>query len=203
MERKTRRKDKKVHPRQLQGLSMRQNIQIFCEGATEVGYFSSFKKKTKAIPGGNALKIVTEAILRKDRDIRPADQYWIVFDKDDTPTAEFDRAVKLAQANGFQIAWSNQAFELWLILHFREVSHACHRKKYEEMLRRYLPEYTVSDKGEEQGKELFARTWASVKNAIENAKKGHLSFDARTAPSEMESCTLVYQLIEVLLKELQ
>lgn len=41
---------------------------------------------------------------------------WVVFDKDDF--MDFDQAIEEGQNRGYQVAWSNQAFEYWLYLHF-------------------------------------------------------------------------------------
>jgi hypothetical protein len=118
MSKRQERQSKKIHPRELRGLPMRQSFLIFCEGPTESGYFSSFKKKTKVLGGGNALKIIEEAIIHKEKETKEVDQYWVVFDKDETPSKDFDQAIKLAPSNNIKVAWSNQAFELWIILHY-------------------------------------------------------------------------------------
>ena len=52
----------------------------------------------------------------------------MVFDKDDYP--DFDEAIELAKKNGFEVAYSNQAFELWFLLHFKKYSGKLHRREY-------------------------------------------------------------------------
>ena len=76
--------------------SIRDSFLIFCEGETEVGYFSSFKKRAKRVTGGNALKTVENAVAYKNGMEKKVDQYWIVFDKDETTDAQFVQAIKLA-----------------------------------------------------------------------------------------------------------
>lgn len=44
---------------------------------------------------------------------------WVVFDKDDFD--DFDEAVRNAQTCGYGLAMSNECFELWYLLHFRDV----------------------------------------------------------------------------------
>lgn len=33
----------------------------------------------------------------------------------------FDQSIKTAQSNGIKLAWSNDAFELWILLHFEDL----------------------------------------------------------------------------------
>lgn len=55
------------------------------------------------------------------------DQVWCVFDhdcqsKDDELTGiRFNAAIQLAEERGLKVAWSNDAFELWILLHLEEV----------------------------------------------------------------------------------
>ena len=44
---------------------------------------------------------------------------WVVFDKDDF--SDFDQAVKLAVSSQLEIGCSNECFELWYLLHHRDV----------------------------------------------------------------------------------
>ncbi|MEI6950365.1 RloB family protein [Paraflavisolibacter sp. H34] len=174
---------------------MRQSFLIYCEGETEVGYFSSFKKRAKRVKTGNALAVVQEAIAQKKANNTTVDQYWVVFDKDDSTDDQFDKAVQLALANGLQVAWSNQAFELWFILHFQKFTQKCHRNQYEKVLKVHLPLYSAADKGEEQGKWLSRETIHLADTVIANANSGRASFGTGLKPSEMESCTTIQDLV--------
>ena len=58
------------------------------------------------------------------------DHYWVVFDKDNTQNQTFNESIDLARRNGFQVAYSNQAFELWFLLHFDYISGPLHRNHY-------------------------------------------------------------------------
>jgi RloB-like protein len=200
MTRKQRSNSTQQYTRRPASLALRQSFIIFCEGQTEVGYFSSFRKKAKYIAGGNALKIVENAIAFKNASEMNYDQYWAVFDKDETTDQDFARAIELAEANNIHAAWSNQAFECWIILHFREFKHSCHRNDYEPMLRQYIPNYSVSGKGEAQGRHLHGVTILHLSAAVSRAKAGHASFDPDLSPAQKQTCTLVYQLIESILK---
>lgn len=194
------RKSKQIHPRRLMGKPMRQSFMIYCEGQTEVGYFSSFKKSAKSLNGGNALAIVQEAVMQKNAATKHIDQYWVVFDKDETADADFNAAVLLATQNNIQPAWSNQAFELWFILHYRTYTAACNRNNYQAILRQHIPAYNVAAKSEEQGKQLFSTTLPRLQIAIANAAAGFNSFAELGFPAaHKESSTTVYELVNKLL----
>ncbi|MGN0483332.1 MAG: RloB family protein [Lachnospiraceae bacterium] len=57
---------------------------------------------------------------------------WLVFDKDDFD--DFDQAIQAAEAKGYHVAWSNQAFEYWLYLHFNYSDVALHRSQWNQRL---------------------------------------------------------------------
>lgn len=117
---------------------------IVCEGTkTEPFYFKALVKdkgsevaevKEKDILGmGRATcALVEEARKRREhlerlRGLR-FDRVWVVFDKDDND--DFDAAIDLARKYGFECAWSNEAFELWYLLHFVYLDSAVGRGDY-------------------------------------------------------------------------
>ena len=99
---------------------------ILCQGTvTEVEYFEHFELATADIKAlGRAYdpeKLVQHALdLREaaQQSKNPYQQVWCVFDKDDTEPGNFHAAIQRAEAHGLQVAYSNQAFEYWLLLHF-------------------------------------------------------------------------------------
>jgi hypothetical protein len=108
---------------------------IVCQGTeTEPNYFKQFRVPSLVIQvtcvPRNPLRVVETAIKnRKESDI-PYDQVWCVFDKDDTPADEFNNAIRTAQANHIRVAYSNESFELWYLLHFVFVDTGITRKQY-------------------------------------------------------------------------
>lgn len=195
MSRQQRNNPKYNRPRRHSNLPLRESLLIFCEGDTEVGYFTCFRKKAKYMPGGNALKIVENAIAFKAAN-KAYDQYWAVFDKDDTTDQHFEQAIQLAMANGIRVAWSNQAFECRIILHYRDFRHECHRNDYETLIKQFIPAYDASQKGLEQGKQLYRVTKTFLSAAIERAKNGHASFHPDMPAAQKQTCTLIYELVE-------
>jgi RloB-like protein len=199
MGRQQRNDNKYSHARSHLRKPLRESFLIFCEGATEVGYFNFFRKRAKLMHGGNALKIVQNSITYKDKSSKKFDQYWVVFDKDETSHPDFNRAIEIAEANGINVAWGNQAFELWFILHYQDFRRECHRNKYEMMLKEYIPWYYAGGKSEEQGRKLHQHTFSLIPVAIQNARNGFESFDQVMPASQKESCTKLYVLIEKIL----
>ncbi|MBX3251350.1 MAG: RloB domain-containing protein [Myxococcales bacterium] len=82
-----------------------------------------------------------DAKREKDENLR-FDQVWCVFDIDEHP--HIPEAKDMAAGNGIDLAISNAAFELWLILHFRESPGPQGRYDLVRILKGFLPEY---DKG--------------------------------------------------------
>ena len=74
-------------------------------------------------PLGVAQRAITERVSLAREARREVDQVWLVFDKDDADqnagkTARFGQALALAKQEKMDLAFSNEVFELWLLLHF-------------------------------------------------------------------------------------
>ena len=163
---------------------VKQTFLIVCEGeVTEPEYFNSFRltsANVKAIGKGmNTISLVKEAIAIRDiekRRSRNYDQCWVVFDKDDFSDGDFNAAIQMAQTNGFHVAYSNQAFEYWFLLHLNLYQGSIHRSRYGEMLSHLLGFRYGKTKGDSM----------KVFNVI--------------YPKTRESSTTVHQLVEQLLQ---
>lgn len=112
---------------------------IVCEDQkTEPEYFEEYVSKIqedtiylKPIGTGRDPKgVVQRAIIEKNilekEAKREVDEVWVVFDKDDagentTKIQRFKDAFHIAEKENFQVAYSNEVFELWLLLHFINV----------------------------------------------------------------------------------
>ena len=178
--------------------NLRKTFMIFTEGQTEEGYFKKFKARCKTITGGNALSIVEEAIIQKNNIKKHVDEYWVVFDKDDTSKSDFLKAIKLATDNGLNVAYSCEAFEIWWLFHFMEIAAPIHRKNYENKLKKHLPEYKFREKGLSQGELMWMQLDKLKEIGIANAKKAHSKFEHPENAFE-QSVTTVYELVELLI----
>lgn len=188
-------------------------ILIVCEGEnTEPSYFRQFRLSSATIKavgeGYNTISLVSRAQqLSKEQDY---DQVWCVFDKDDFHDNDFNNAIAMAQSMEFGVAYSNQAFEYWIILHFEDhQGGGMHRSAYENKINGYLKPLGVQFDGNSKmiTEEIFsileevdpkAQT-PRIELAISRAKR---IYDSLThhSPAKEESSTAVYLLVEEILK---
>ena len=136
-----------------------------------------------------------------------------MFDKDDFNDQDFNDAIQIAKSNNFGVAYSNQAFEYWLILHFNDhQGGGMHRNDYNDKINGLLKPYNVKYDGngskivEEDFFELLDGIDEKTKNkrvdlAIARAERNDKQFD-HTNPAREESSTTVFKLVQELLKHL-
>jgi len=187
-----------------QGLrEIKQSFLIVCEGeCTEPDYFNAFRLTTASVrtigQAMNTVSLVNKAISIREADKqkrRIYDQCWVVFDKDDFPANDFNMAIDLAKRNGFNVAYSNQAFEYWFLLHFNPYRGRIHRNLYSEMLGKLLGmEYR---KKEGFASDLYNYLLARQPQAIRNAEV-ILSEISAGNPAAEESSTTVHLLVSEL-----
>ncbi len=143
MAKKPRRSAAGYQRRRVDTRAIRQRFLIVCEGEkTEPLYFDAFRAPTVAVKvlGGerDPHRLVEKVIAYRERFSDDFDQVWCVFDRDEVPAQRFNEALKLARRQGFRVAYSNPAFELWLLLHFEACSGALSRRDYGNRLGDYL-----------------------------------------------------------------
>ena len=208
-------KGKNINPRverkitRISGVrEVKQTFLIICEGVnTEPDYFNAFRltsANVKAVGQGmGTLTLVQKAINIKEQEKRKGriyNQNWVVFDKDDFPENDFNSAILLAQQNGFEVAYSNQAFEFWFLLHFLP-NVVCRRyESYEQLLpelQKYMPGY-------EKTKRYFIRTNlykyltenGDLERAISNSEK--LCQLCQESPEDLKAYSEIHKVIELL-----
>ena len=193
------------------------SILIVCEGEnTEPSYFNQFRLSSAVIKsvgeGYNTTSLVNRAIQLSQED--KYDQVWCVFDKDDFNEGDFNAAIQTAQNQGFGVAYSNQAFEYWLILHFYDhQGGGMHRNDYNKKINKILKPYNVKYEGtgskivEEDFFELLESIDKKkskkkrVDLAIERAERTYNQLE-HSNPAKEESSTTVFLLVKELLKYL-
>ncbi|MDT8392015.1 MAG: RloB family protein [Lentisphaeria bacterium] len=134
-------------------MTPRRRYLIACEGKeTEPNYFNELKQilpRNIAViadgDGRNTLSLVkwTEEEERKyEQNGEHIDEVWVVMDRDSFPPHDFDNAINKVKAKDkksvkealaakkskkdakrYRAAWSNECFELWILLHFQDVTH--------------------------------------------------------------------------------
>lgn len=112
---------------------------IYCEGeCTENQYFRGLRADLRALPvqicmggeHGEPKSVVRAAIEHKKRAARSPqdrwteyDEVWCVLDVEaPTPHPGLSDALRLAERHGIDVALTNPCFELWIMLHFTEMS---------------------------------------------------------------------------------
>jgi hypothetical protein len=188
---------------------VKQTFLIICEGQnTEPDYFNAFRLSSASVralgEGYNTLSLVRRALEIKQKEQikgKTYNQYWVVFDKDDFSAKDFNEAIRLAQSGGFQVAYSNQAFEYWFLLHFNLYQGAIHRTTYEKTLTSLLGFAYKKNSGVTL--RMFNALIGHQKTAIANAKIVYDFFEGNySSPATEESSTTVFRLVEELNKYL-
>lgn len=224
-ERKKKKKDSLLLREEEEKNTTLPTILIVCEGEnTEPSYFNQFEitsATVKAIGEGyNTISLVTQAYNLQQKAIsnnKPYDQVWCVFDKDDYEAEQFEQAIELAEQYEFGIAYSNQAFEYWLFLHFNNhQGGGMDRKNCCEELNKLLVEFDCKYDYKKtkvvtpllfdlllakDPKDIKKRTRQEL--AITRAQK-ILQFheENHTHPAQAESSTTVFHLVQELQKYL-
>ena len=175
----------------------RSRFLIVCEGTkTEPQYFESFRANVQVESvGRGALEVVDTAIrLRDEGDYRHPllDYVWCVFDRDDVPADDFNAAIALARKEGLGAAYSNEAFELWYLLHFHYVDTGISRHDYIAKLSLLLG-HPYRKNSLAIGRELEKRQ----PTAIANARRLSAQYDPPN-PAVDNPSTTVHLLVEEL-----
>jgi len=169
-------------------------ILIACEGGkTEPNYFRAFRPANIDVRGlgMNTFSLVTEAIRIRDDDPYGFDQVWAVFDRDDFPANDVNRAFDLAQHNNVNIAFSNEAFELWYVLHFDYMDAGIARHQYIEILKNRLGSYKKNDPT------MYYQLLNRQENAINNAIRLLGQYNPVNPEQDNPSTTIHYLVIEL------
>lgn len=226
------------------------NFIIFCEDeVSEPIYFQGFQNdkklkintiKNQKSKMSNVLKAISYCEkngLMEFKDGKYAmlsseTQVWCVYDRDVEVSEQqiregnisFDEAINTAQSKGFKLAWSNDAFELWILLHFEEVElyNENNRKRdtYTDRLNEifkalsnpndYLLKalrhpsfhYKRDCKQDRNFRNIVLPEMADKTNvAIERAKQLEQHFASQNIPNHQKvPCTQVHHLVEELLR---
>lgn len=188
-------------PRKVDIKEVKQRFLIVCEGEkTEPNYFRSFRVPRNVVEidvkgvGENPSKLVESAKELKDQDEDDYNQVWCVFDRDDWTSEDFNNAIQNAEGQGFKVAYSNEAFELWYVLHFEFLNTGIPRSDYAKKLSRFFnKEYKKNS--EIIYNELLSKQDKAIKNAIKLLAQYDCHSPANDNPS-----TTVHLLVQELNK---
>jgi len=177
---------------------------IVCEGVkTEPNYFDGFRLPPSLVRmhvegfGFGPRQLVEKALcLRLEElermQLEEFDQVWCVFDKDDVDDDKFNEVIDLAGSHGLRIAYSNEAFELWFLLHFCFYDAPMQRKQHIPELNKYLDKpYKKNDP------DIYNKLYSRQEFAIKNAE--HLLALYRPLnPAKANPSTTVHLLVKEL-----
>ena len=224
------------------------NFIIFCEDeVSEPIYLKQFERehlKVNVIPNQKSKKLNIDLAITHCREnsliiyndkvpklnVTDGTQVWCVFDRDIEADQDkillnhtsFDTSIKTATDAGIALAWSNDAFELWLLLHFEDIvfeDHEYrHRMKYYDRLTvilkglKFAPEYQkVVDSENYQYKysmkrpnKFIAMVLPNLKGktevALERARKLEELHKSTKSYHEMAPCTMMHKLVGELIR---
>lgn len=204
---------KKVKPSayQIDTKEVNKTVLVVGEGQTEKLYFKSFPVLTLTVEvidlkGQSKLQLIEAAeniIQNNDRDY---DFVWCVFDMDvksgRKEFADFDNAIKSGHAKGYEIAYSNDCFELWFYLHYNFTQQRNQRQFYYNFLSgkwgyNYEKDGKTYTFSEAIYSKLIGDSEASQSRAIKNAKKLYKR-QADLVFHDQNPVTKVYELVEYL-----
>ena len=196
---------------------------IVCEGTkTEPNYFDGIKKciektyknRVEVIlkpeieiegTGKNTINLVDYALKKKRFTPIPYGHVWVVFDKDSFTDEQFNNAILKAEDNDINAAWSNEAIELWFLLHFEYMDAPLHRSQYQRKLEEHFRKLNIN-KGRYQ-KNLpnifeILTTYGNVERAISYSEKLYRQHENSgiNSPARMNPCTTVHNLVKELLE---
>jgi hypothetical protein len=174
---------------------------IICEGRkTEPNYFKTFHVTSATVMvkglGANTDSLIRSAIKLKNDAIEndePYNQVWCVFDRDSFPAQNYNSAFELAKNNSISVAYSNQDFELWYLLHFNYYDSALSRNQYEEKLTELLKK-----KYRKNSETIYIELLDKQQTAIRNAQRLLDSYLPNPNPEKDNPSTSVHLLVQEL-----
>jgi hypothetical protein len=117
------------------------------------------------------------------------DQVWCVFDRDSFTLQNFNAAFDLAERKKIKIAYSNEAFELWYLLHFHYFNSGISRDDYIEKLSKLL-----NEPYKKNNTEMYRKLMDRQPDAIKNAKNLLNTYSPPT-PGKDNPSTTVHRLV--------
>ena len=185
---------------------------ISCGQESEINYFEGFEKFIKQqeknrlvefcyavdpVDPMNMANKVKKRTLKAERDNNcHIDHVWVLFDKDDFTQENFNNAISKIESiekneTTFHVLWSNQCYELWLLLNFCNMQSAIDRSSYIEKLELYLKEkYSKSDKL------IFEKINLKGGNILKAIRFAKALVDESLSPAKNDPATKIYEFFE-------
>lgn len=187
-----------------EGSRKRRRVLIYCEDSkSSADYLKCFpvdgqRVEVKVVGTGmNTDSLVKAAIKAKEEARERKESYsqvWCVFDRDSFPLKNYSVAFELAEANTIKLAWTNEAFEFWYLLHFDYIDSAISRKDYAKKLSERGIKYKKTDY------HFYKKIKDKQDVAIKNAKKLERYWNESGCrfPERENPSTNIHKLVEFL-----
>lgn len=140
-------------------------------------------------------------IQREESSGLPIDSLWVVFDRDAFPSAHFNEAIETCNREHIYCAWSNEAFELWYLLHFQYFESAIGRTQYLDMLTERIQKHLGPSFRYQKNDPNFYKilqTHGNESQAIKNAKRLFDLYEGHRNFADQNPCTSVHILVQEL-----
>lgn len=178
----------------------RQSFLIVCEGIkTEPLYFERFQEDHRLDAyvrvlgkGVDPAQLIDKALVESEKG--SYDQVWCVFDRDSWLRQNFNSALAQAKRHEIRVAYSNEAFELWYLLHFNYYDTAMTRQQYIQKL-----EELLGHTYEKNSPATYGELRSRQQDALRNARNLLAQYDPPDPVNDNPS-TMVHLLVEELLR---
>lgn len=195
------------------------NWLIVCEGQeTEKNYISSLidnfnlqlnnhkiNYKIKGYGQSNKKLVLTAEQVSSFLDscnlrVMPYNKVFVVYDKDSFKNDDFDNSIKMCEARGYISLWSNESFELWLLLYFNHYQGNISRVELIKKINKEFKNLGLKIKYSKTNDKIFELfdKYGSIDKAYSLAKKNLCFYSNFETPSKCFSCTTMYKLLDEL-----
>ena len=178
---------------------------IVTEGDTERIFFNSLKQRNLNIEikpekgkRTNARQLVeycVERIKTYELNVEDGDLAICAFDIDNNSEKDVKAALDNAENHGIIVALSNPCFELWYLLHFRDIDHHVTSREIRGYLSKYIEDY---DKTEDYRALLTPLRKEALARAKNIAKKRDIKVIRDYADDQSNPCTNVHIVIDTI-----
>lgn len=125
---------------------------------------------------------------------------WVVIDKDDYSKEQINGAIQRARDLGIFVAISNEAYELWILLHFKPITAHTNRAALNRELDfifrdKFKVEYSKASR------DIYQLIIGLQETAITNSKrlvKSYMKDNGELDPFSNNPLTMIYELVEYL-----
>ena len=178
---------------------------------TEQNYFNGLRDSIRPDIRKNLVIRVeksktTEQLIHRTKELSMGmAQYcrpWIVFDRVEVP--RFDEMIRKAENEGIQVGWSNPCFEIWFHAYLGSMppfmnSQECWKAFSAKLEKQLKYKYGKNDRQIFQKLEVMGNVHTAIK--IARKKYEREIEELMKSPSEAQSVTAVYKLVEEILSK--